>query len=185
MTQKTPHFRKLSTKPFPGKAVVGAWLVVANFLVSEPFFQKSGHSQVTIFCNSLPKQMLFCVLTSKGKVPRPQPPPSRSWPRWPDPSWRHRDRSPDSAQLSSLKSQVPNSTDLRLLSRSNHGSHVLQTCDPGRLTQLLGRRGRDGGGSLMPQGLGPPVGSSPGPGAQQNIVPRLARWALAHLRPAG
>ena len=40
---KTPSSLKLSAKPFSGKGKRGAWLVVATFLVSEPFFLMSGH----------------------------------------------------------------------------------------------------------------------------------------------
>ena len=40
---KTPRSLKLSAKPFSGKGKRGAWLVVATFLVSEPFFLMSGH----------------------------------------------------------------------------------------------------------------------------------------------
>ena len=40
-TPKTP--RKLSAKPFYKKGEGGAWLAVANFLVSDPLFLRSGH----------------------------------------------------------------------------------------------------------------------------------------------
>ena len=52
----------------------------ANLLVSDPLFLRSGHGQVTFLYISS-KQMLFSVLTRKGKVPRHSVhhPRSQSW----------------------------------------------------------------------------------------------------------
>ena len=44
---RTP--RKLSAKPFYREGEGGMWLVVANFLVSDPLFLRSGHVLVTMF----------------------------------------------------------------------------------------------------------------------------------------
>ena len=87
-------------------------------------------------------------------------------------------RPPHPAQLSSLKEpgaqlNWPSGSS----GRSNHGSYVLQTCDPGRLTLLLVRRGRDEGGSLMPQGLGPASGQPwPGLWSLAKHSPQIVRW---------
>ena len=40
---KTPTPRELSAKPFYRKGEGGTWLVVADFLVSDPLFLRSGH----------------------------------------------------------------------------------------------------------------------------------------------
>ena len=55
------------------------WLVVANFLVSETLFLSSGHDQVMMFLWISSKQMLFSVLTRKGKVRKQNFHPLRSW----------------------------------------------------------------------------------------------------------
>ena len=50
---------KLSGKPFYRKGEVGTWLVVANFLVSDPLLLRSGHSQVTTCLLTSPKKCSF------------------------------------------------------------------------------------------------------------------------------
>ena len=47
--KKTRTPRKLSAKPFYRKGEGGAWLVVANFLMSDSSFLRSGHGKVTMF----------------------------------------------------------------------------------------------------------------------------------------
>ena len=47
--KKTQTPPKLSAKPFYRTGEGGAWLVVAEFLVSDPLFLRSGHGQVTMF----------------------------------------------------------------------------------------------------------------------------------------
>ena len=47
---RTSNFPKAFTKPFSRKGGDGAaWVAVADFLVSEPLFLRSGHNQVTVF----------------------------------------------------------------------------------------------------------------------------------------
>ena len=43
MPEKPQTPRKLSAKPFYRKSEGGVWLVVKNFLVSDPLFLRSGH----------------------------------------------------------------------------------------------------------------------------------------------
>lgn len=50
---------KLSGKPFYRKGEVGTWLAVANFLVSDPLFLRSGHSQVMTCLLTSPKKCSF------------------------------------------------------------------------------------------------------------------------------
>ena len=70
MPEKLQTPRKLSAKPFYRKGEGRLWLVVVNFLVSDPLFLRSGHSQVMMLCSPPPKQMLCSVLSRKGKVLR-------------------------------------------------------------------------------------------------------------------
>ena len=75
---KPPNSQKLSAKPYFRKGEGGMCVVVANFLVSDPLFLRSGHGS----CKPPPKKkMLFSVLRRKGKVPRLNfhPVRSRSW----------------------------------------------------------------------------------------------------------
>ena len=47
---RTSNFPKAFTKPFSRKGGDGAaWVAIADFLVSEPLFLRSGHNQVTVF----------------------------------------------------------------------------------------------------------------------------------------
>ena len=86
-TIKTPNFPKASAKPSYRKGEGRGWLAVANFLVSDPLFLRSGHRS-PYSCKPPQKQMLFSVLTSKDKVLRLNfhPPRSRAWVRGGDPS---------------------------------------------------------------------------------------------------
>ena len=56
------------------------WLVVANFLVSDHLFLRSGHSQVMMFMQISTKQTLLSVLTRKNKISRFSFHPLRSRP---------------------------------------------------------------------------------------------------------
>ena len=76
---KIPGSPKLSAKPFYEKAKRGAWLVVATFLVSEPFFLMSGHDIPV----NLQQNKLFSFMIRNSKVPKLSLHPLRSrlWPR--------------------------------------------------------------------------------------------------------
>ena len=49
MPLKPQTLGKLSGKPFHRKKEGGPWLIVANFLVSDHLFLRSGHSKVMMF----------------------------------------------------------------------------------------------------------------------------------------
>ena len=76
---KIPSSPKLSAKPFYEKGKRGAWLVVATFLVSEPFFLMSGHDIPV----NLQQNKLFSFMIRNSKVPKLSLHPLRSrlWPR--------------------------------------------------------------------------------------------------------
>ena len=76
---KIPNSLKLSAKAFYEKGKWGAWLVVATFLVSEPFFLMSGHDIPV----NLQQNKLFSFMIRKSKVPKLSLHPLRSrlWPR--------------------------------------------------------------------------------------------------------
>ena len=54
------------------------WLVVADFLVSDPLFLRSGHGQVNDVPVNLYQTKVILCLTRKGKVPRHNFHPPRS-----------------------------------------------------------------------------------------------------------
>ena len=78
-TIKSPNFPKASAKPSYRKGEGRGWLAVANFLVSDPLFLRSGHRS-PYSCKPPQKQMLFSVLTKGGKGPSLNSHPPRSRP---------------------------------------------------------------------------------------------------------
>ena len=178
--KKTQTPRKPSAKPFYRKGEGGARLFIANYLVSDPLFLKSGHGQVTMFLYISTKQMLFFVLTRKGKVPRLNLLPPRSKPGlggggplagWlPEGFVQHparltrqlsaggtlRARSPDPAQPSPLRE--PDAQDPagpQAPKAAQTGAGVLRLGPLETATVIRSQRWGEGRGSLPPQGLGP------------------------------
>ena len=56
--------------PLKAKGEGGVWLVVANFLVSDPLFLKSGHNQVMMFLETSTRTNIILCSDKKGQGPK-------------------------------------------------------------------------------------------------------------------
>ena len=180
----------LSKALFQGRGGRGEW-VVANILVAEPVFLRSGHSQGMMLLQTSTKWILFSVLTRKDTVPRENRHPLRSSPGWEaqiSAGGSLRARSPDPVQPSSLRktgmrdatsAQAPQAACL-----AGEGRAGSADGDPGRRPLPWGHRG--GGEGHLKAWAWPVGGSWWGLWRLQDTAPNLFPGPLsssADLRP--
>ena len=57
-------------RPLRARGEGEVWLVVANFLMSDPLFLKSGHNQVTMFLKTSTRTNIILCSDKKGQGPK-------------------------------------------------------------------------------------------------------------------